>query len=334
MYSVSILSQIGKNVTTEPKTGSRLFGIDKQAGICHELTFDSLDKVEMFFRGEGDIRGVINMALLRYYGAKWALAKWITSHFPPQETYDCFVDAFGGSGAITFAAPNVPIKVWNDKSKYLWVFMKVLRERRDELIDAIMFTPYSRFELSQCQLPKDAAACDLDELEIARRFWVLSWQSRGTRSASSICDSGWRYYKKAEGSYAPNDFYAVDDVFTYANLLRGIQIECEEAEKTIERYDSSRTLFYLDPPYSYESNRSSNDYYLHDSSEHKHRDWIELVRSVRGYVILSGYDSSLYRFKLSDWECKRKDARDYAGATRTECLWLSPNISAIQLRMF
>lgn len=295
--------------------------------------FNTLESIETFLASNEDRSGV-NMSLLRYYGSKWALAKWITSNFPPREFYDCFVDAYGGSGAITFAAPNVPVKVWNDKSKYLWVFMKVLRERVDELIEQIMLTPYSRFELNQCGLPKDATKCNLDELEIARRFWVLSWQGRGNRAASNLDTTGWRYHKSNGGVYAPNEFYAVDDVYMYAQMLQRVQIECTDALKLIKTYDTPRTLFYLDPPYSHESDRNYDGYYRHEMAEHEHRELIELIKSIKGYAVISGYNSSLYRDLLSDWECRQKSTLDGAMNTRTEYLWPSPNISAIQLRMF
>jgi DNA adenine methylase len=305
----------------------------ESAAVDCKYKFDTLESIETFLASNED-QSEVNMSLLRYYGSKWSFAKWITSNFPPQEFYDCFVDAYGGSGAITFAAPNVPIKVWNDKSKYLWTFMKVLRERADELIDQIMLTPYSRFELSQCGLPKDATKCDLNELEIARRFWVLSWQSRGNRTASNLDRAGWRYHKSNGGVYAPNDFYAVDDVYGCAQMLQRVQIECVDALKLIKTYDSPRTLFYLDPPYSHESDRNYDGYYQHEMAEHEHRDLIELIKSIKGYAVISGYDSSLYRDLLSDWECRQKSTLDGAMNTRTEYLWSSPNISAIQLRMF
>jgi DNA adenine methylase len=308
--------------------------LDNQVYNIAKYRFNTLESVKAFLALNED-QSEVNMSLLRYYGSKWSLAKWITSNFPPQEFYDCFVDAYGGSGAITFAAPNVPVKVWNDKSKYLWVFMKVLRERADKLIEQIMLTPYSRFELSQCELPKDATKCNLDELEIARRFWVLSWQSRGNRAATEITNkAGWRLHKVDDSKYAPNEFYAADDVYMYAQMLQRVQIECTDAIKLIKTYDTSRTLFYLDPPYSHESNRSYNGYYQHEMPEHEHRDLIDRICSIKGYAVISGYDSSLYRDLLSDWECKQKSTLDGAMNTRTEYLWLSPNISAIQLRMF
>ena len=213
--------------------------------------------------------------------------------------------------------------------------MKILRERTDELIEQIMLTPYSRFELSQCELPKDATQCDLDELEIARRFWVLSWQSRGNRAASEITTkAGWRFQKGNYGVNVTNDFYAVDDVYNYAMMLQSVQIENMNAPKLIKMYDTPRTLFYIDPPYSHESSRNYVGYYNYEMAEHEHHDLIELIRSVKGYVVISGYNSSLYRDLLNDWECKRKETLDGALNTRIEYLWLSPNISAIQLRMF
>lgn len=306
-----------------------------QSTMCR---FDTIDAIEQFLEtdldndlwySESSEVGCMG-ALLRYYGAKWVLSKWIISHFPPTVMYDVFVDGFGGSGAITMAAPQSYIQVYNDLNKAVWTFMTVLRTRTQELVDAIMLTPYSRYELDQCKI-----VGGLDDLELARRFYVLSWQGRGFTSSATQIKSGWRYHVSPfGGNYAPNDFYDVDDIFRAARRFHSVQIENDDIFSIIDRYDSPKALFYLDPPYSHESVRTTKNGYTHEFPEHKHRDLLERIRAVEGFVILSGYNNPLYRDLLPDWQVVTKDARDGATNKQIEHLWLSPNTTAIQTRMW
>lgn len=301
-----------------------------QSNTCRFATLDAIEQYLVEFDPNDD--GGCMGALLRYYGAKWTLSKWIVSYFPPRFMYDIFVDGFGGSAAITMAAPQSYIQVYNDLNKAVWTFMTVLRTRPQELVDAIMLTPYSRYELDQCWLPD--SLLELDDLEIARRFYVLSWQGRSFR-ASSVGANGWRYHcLVGHGVYAPNDFYDVDDIYLAAERFRSVQIENDDIFTIIDRYDSPKALFYLDPPYSHESKRTTKNGYTHEFPEHKHRDLLERIRHVEGFVILSGYTNPLYRDLLPDWQIVTKKARDAALNKQIESLWLSPSISAIQTRMF
>jgi DNA adenine methylase len=299
----------------------------------HLVRFPDLESVESYLACPDDAG--VSMALLHYYGAKWALSRWIIRHFPPRVYYDVFVDGFGGSGAITFAAPSAPVEIWNDVDKIIWTFMTMLRTRRDDLLEAIMLTPYSRYELWQCERLRRIDLDSLDPLEIARQFYVLSWQGRGGRSASYPGRSGWRFARNPfNGNYPPNDFYDVRDVFRCAERLQNVQLECSDIFEILDRYDSPKTLFYLDPPYSYETVRYERRGYVEEWPEHRQRELLERIRTLEGFVLLSGFTSSLYRDVIGDWQSVTKTMITGEGKTRQECLWLSPNISNIQLRMF
>jgi len=80
-------------------------------------------------------------AVFRYPGGKARLAKKIVSLFPPGDTYDVFVDVFGGSAAVLLALPDRPglLKVYNDVDSELAGFFKVLRDpkMRERLIEIL-----------------------------------------------------------------------------------------------------------------------------------------------------------------------------------------------------
>lgn len=305
-----------------------------QESIGHR--FDTFEKIEQFLdSNQHDNEDDTTMAILRYYGSKWRLAKWIISHFPPQDMYDCYIDGFGGGGAMTINVPNSYVQVYNDLDRAVWTFMKVLREQTDDLVNAIMLTPYSRFELRQCDLPRDPSElAKLSDLEIARRVYVRSWQGRGMTSIAG--NTGWRFTKTPR-IYPPNDFYDVDDIFIAADRIRHIQLENDDIMTIIKNYDGPKTLFYLDPPYieSAGDRYQKNGGYRHEMNQDwRHRELLERVLHAEGFFIISAYRSALYREVLRYWECKQTEGFDDKGNKKIECLWLSPNISAIQTRMF
>jgi DNA adenine methylase len=62
----------------------------------------------------------------------------------------------------------------------------------------------------------------------------------------------------------------------------------------IRREDGTGTLFYCDPPYLHETRTAQQTYGEFEMSEENHRELLDLLRSVRGKVMLSGCSSRLY----------------------------------------
>jgi DNA adenine methylase len=54
----------------------------------------------------------------------------------------------------------------------------------------------------------------------------------------------------------------------------------------------------------------------------------EQMRQVKGMVILSGYDSPLYRQLYADWGMVTTETDTVQKTKRTECLWISPRAQA------
>lgn len=93
---------------------------------------------------------------------------------------------------------------------------------------------------------------------------------------------------------------AVERLPEIAERLLRVQIESLSFEKLIPAYDTPDTFFYLDPPYLHET-RKDCDSYRHEMTTEQHLQLLELVRNVRGKVMLSGYANSLYNERLGDW---------------------------------
>jgi hypothetical protein len=98
-------------------------------------------------------------AALRYYGGKARLAPWIVAHLPPHAAY---VEPFGGAASVLLRKAPAPCEVYNDLDGEIVGFFRVLRERPDDLAEAIRHTPFARRELDAACAPTPP---DLDALQ-------------------------------------------------------------------------------------------------------------------------------------------------------------------------
>ena len=106
----------------------------------------------------------VKRPVLRYFGGKWMLAKWVIAHLPPHRIY---VEPFGGAASVLMRKPRSYAEVYNDLDGDVVNLFRVLRsDRAPELIELIRLTPYCREEF---ELSYQDADC---ELEQARRLIV------------------------------------------------------------------------------------------------------------------------------------------------------------------
>lgn len=263
-------------------------------------------------------------APLRYFGGKWRLAPWIISHMPPHQ---CYVEPCCGGASVAIRKRPAPIEVIADVAGDVVTWWTCLRDRRDELIDAIALTPYAHAEFELAHTQSD------DPIEQARRFFIRSGQGvGGVRSnADSTRRTGWRRSLPAS-SYRPrtgaewNSDSLHDALMATAHRLRSVAIECRDWREVVERYDSPDTLVYIDPPYVL-SERSYGKEYDVEWSDTDHREGLRLLRSLKSMVIVSGYRCALYDEEMGGWE--RRDVEvlvnGMCATRRMESIWLSPS---------
>lgn len=256
---------------------------------------------------------------LRYYGGKGRLAKKVIALFP---RHVCYVEPYGGAASVLLQKPASYAEVYNDLYHEVVSFFRVLREQPAELIAQIELTPFAREELMRAAEPTE------DEVELARRLYVRSWQGRGRLGTKGA--GGWRFSRTdARSTTVVDDWTNTRHLWTVAERFRQVQIECDDALRVIGRFDEATTLFYVDPPYpaSTRCKRWRSEGYVHEMSDDDHRELATVVRGIEGMAIISGYRCELYDALYADWE--RVELQAYAdgpaGAVeRTEVLWLSP----------
>ncbi len=269
----------------------------------------------------------IKRPALRYHGGKWRVGNWVIEHFP---MHDCYVEAFGGGASVLLQKLPAVHEVYNDLSCTVVNFFRVLREYPEKLINAIELTPYSRREHQLAWQHSE------DPIESARRFYVRSWQSFGTATSKTANDTGWRTQKSTSRASAIKSFNDTAHLWDIAARFKIVQIEQDEASKIIVRYDTPSTLFYFDPPYLYSTRGDkAGRAYHHEMTDAQHIALAEQIKSVKGMVIISGYESPLYDDLYRGWDVVKKETRDINSNVQTEVLWLSPGVyDKVKLPLF
>lgn len=287
-----------------------------------------------------DTKSNINRPILRYHGGKWMLGPWIISHFPDHTVY---VEPYGGAASVLLQKKRVYAEVYNELDADIVNLFRVMRDQGKELKELLYYTPFSReeFELSYCYSEND--------LEQARRTVVRAFMGFGSGAATKTTygkssvgfrtkgnysgdygfkpSTGFRAKNSRSGSPPSMDWKNYPDALdAIIERLRGVVIESKDALEVIEQHDSENTLYYLDPPYvkdtRYQGQKTKE--YHHEMTDDQHIELCEFIKTVKGYVILSGYDNEIYNDMLPEWKKISRSALADGAKKRTEILWLNP----------
>ena len=256
-----------------------------------------------------------------YFGGKLSVASQIAALLPSHEHY---VEPFAGSLAVLLAKRPSAMETVSDLDGDLMTFWRVLRDRPADLERACALTPHARAEHAAA-----AARHGCDDLERARRVWVLLTQGR---SGHTWRKTGWRYYQNPRGSQSSMPDYLsayVSRIMPAAARLAAVSLEALPALEIIRRYGQHPgCLIYADPPYlsAVRSARAAQkrSYAAEMLTGDDHRELLEALLCCRAAVVLSGYASDLYDGLLSGWARREIPARAGNGGDqqeRTEVLW-------------
>jgi DNA adenine methylase len=283
---------------------------------------------------------------LKWHGGKGRIAPSIVALFPPRcrtpgrpadspglgydSGYLHYVEPYFGGGAVLLANDPAGIsEVANDLYGDLMNFWRVVRgtatfDRFRRECEAIPLSE-SDWESAAAALaaPPDDSRHDVTR---AWNFFVFCRQSLSARMdqftvLSQTCT------RCGMNEQAGDWLRAVDRLPEVHARLRRVAVLNRPAAAVISSEDGPRTLFYLDPPYLGES-RVSPDVYRHEMTRAGHADLLDLVRTVRGRVLLSGYRTALYDDALRSWVRRDFHVPNHAGHGKekrrvTECVWMN-----------
>lgn len=261
-----------------------------------------------------------------YYGSKVTLAERIVASFPAHTHY---VETCAGSLSVLLAKSPTVHETVNDIDGDLMCFWRVLRDQPAELQRVCALTPHSRDERAAAAEWLNTSAVGRDpkpDLERARLVWVALSQGR----SGVLRRTGWKYYIDPNGSLSASmpdylDGY-VGRMAAIAERLHRVSLESRPMLEVIRSYGQKPdVLLYVDPPYLGTARSNNPRQYRHEMyREAEHRELAEALNECAAAVVLSGYESDLYRELYDGWHVTNLDAATGQGGTwsqRTEVLW-------------
>ena len=225
---------------------------------------------------------------------------------------DVYIEPCGGSLGVLLNRPISKIEHANDIDESVVNAWEVIRERKDEFIEKLRWTPYAHSEFERCR-DMDVE----DPLEKARRFFVSVDQSfSNTRTRS------WR--SETHTVHKQFDEHVERMLERVRLRLRKVYFHCRPASEIIQMKDSERAVIYVDPPYV-KASRVAKTLYIQEMGDDEHRELARVLGNAKSTVVVSGYRNDLYDELYEGWESM--DFKAYTGNThegrRVETLWFN-----------
>lgn len=243
--------------------------------------------------------------LIGYFGGKFYLAPKLIPLFPD---HHCYCEVFGGAAHVLLQKPRSKVEVYNDIDSNVYTLFKVLRNEKafEKFCDMCQLTPYSREQKEECRklLFGDTK---LSEVEQAWCFYVIAQQGFG----GVIESTSWSFSIRENVSLTFRN--KISNLPFIVDRLRDVQVENRDFAFVLETYDRPDTFFYLDPPYLPETRRDGE--YLNEMSYEDHERLVDILKSIKGKVMLSGYSNNLY--DTLGWNTKTYDVVSRAANPRT-----------------
>jgi DNA adenine methylase len=249
---------------------------------------------------------------ISYYGGKVYLCRRIIQMMPPARIY---CEPFCGGCAVLLNKFRSDVEIISDINPALINFYCTLVDTPKLVIEQVEQTPFGRATFDAAKAAGDQG----DELTRAVNFLI-----RHHMSYSGI-GKGWAEDQRKGSSWAGLPY----DLNLTSRRLQGVKILWRSAFDVIPEYDSPETFFYLDPTY-YGPTRVSSQAYDYEMSPIQHARLLQLVRTLKGKVILSGYANPMYDKELAGWDRVEKRFVAFSGprkggkTERVEVFWVKP----------
>lgn len=252
-------------------------------------------------------------AIMKYPGSKWILSGWIISHFPEHHSY---LEPFFGSGAVLMNKRRSNIETVNDLDGNVVNLFEWIRKDPERLAREIYLTPYARQVYDEVFSTEPE-----DSFERAVNFYIRLNMGHGFRTNGEKV--GWKNdVQGRERAYASQDWCNLPEkIMKAAERIRGVQIENRPAVELIPRFNYSNVLIYADPPYMLDTRHGKQYRCEMDAKDHEHL--LDVLKAHKGPVLISGYDSELYRDMLSGWNREETTCYSQVCSKKREVLWMN-----------
>jgi DNA adenine methylase len=266
--------------------------------------------------------------VLRYHGGKHRAFRMITDLFPPHSAY---YELYGGAGSILMNKPRVNSELYNDLDGDTHNYFRVLQDPHTsaQLAELLTVTPYSRREFDEA-----FELCE-ESVERARRTVIRAMMGCGSRGATSIHKTGYRWRDRRDG-WARSEHLWVKypaAIAAFTERLRGVVLENKPAIDVLTKVlHEPGALIYCDPPYVLSScaDRSESRSYRHTMTDEQHIELAKTLHQATAMVVVSGYQCELYDFLYDGWPRVDFENRTQHSGVKMESVWLNPQCAESQ----
>lgn len=227
-----------------------------------------------------------------WVGGKRLLAKTIIAR-QREIDHSCYVEPFVGMGGVFLRRDFAPAcEVINDYDREVITFFRVLQRHYVAFLDMLRWQLTSRSEFERLIQVEPETQTDLER---AARFLYLQRTVFGgkVRGNFGVSRSGPARFDLTR--LVP----VLEDV--YERLSR-VVIECLPWQAVIERYDTPRTLFYLNPPYY-----GTEGYYKAAFGRDEFTEMAKRLRRIKGRFLLSLNDCPEVREIFAGFDVEKVD---------------------------
>ena len=240
------------------------------------------------------------MAPVQWYGGKGNMAKRLMPLLPQGRVY---VEPYCGAASMFWHLdPPRPVEVLNDIYGEIINLFRVLQDptQFEQLRHRLLWTPYSLDEFRRAL----AVGPDASPVE---RAWALFVRQNQGFSGTAKTEGNWsRRFTARRGMAGTTSKWRarLKLLACWHDRLTRVQLDNRDALEVIRYWDSSDTVFYLDPPYVLSSRvAGSRRKYAHECDDAHHRALVDLLLKIQGNALLSGYDNPLYKaLEEAGWE--------------------------------
>jgi len=231
-------------------------------------------------------------------GSKTYIADKIIQLFTLE--HDIYVEPFVGGAGVYFKKPPSKKEILNDIDKDLINSYKlVMKVKQPSKEEAEAYDKYLKDNETLTKFYQSKGGSNLDKLVKAIVKYCFTYSSRGvgkTNTPQSMNKTGklstkLKYIEKYQERFKNTKFYSMD------------------YKKMIEKYDSSKTLFYLDPPYE------NTDKTLYNNTEIDYEEMKNILKKIKGKFVLSINKSKNIIEIFKDFNMKQITVKTHSGGS-------------------
>ncbi|EOS24129.1 DNA adenine methylase [Lachnospiraceae bacterium 3-1] len=222
-------------------------------------------------------------SFISWIGGKKLLRKRIVAEFPEKESFNRYIEVFGGAGWILFASDkHAEIEVYNDVNGNLVNLFRCVKYHSEALQKELEFLLMSREQFFDAKEQMEIRG--LTDIQRAARFYIVIKESFGSDLRSF--------------SVRPKNIdNAINYIQTVSERLNTVVIENQDFECILKTYDKEDALFYLDPPYFETEKYYPDRFILEDHVRLK-----AALKRLEGKFLLSYNDCEYIREVYKDYE--------------------------------